>query len=89
MFSVLLHVLDGNYDIALHVISVTSRNAVSRAPVRAHALPEGQVERIVVVLAKAKASIVVLNAHVVLQRNLVEIRYNCCVIYEYSCCSHN
>ena len=51
-----------------------------RAHVRAHVPRKGQVDLIVVALARAKVFNVVLDARVVRQLNLAEIRYVCCVI---------
>ena len=50
------------------------------AHVRVHVLRKGQVELIVVALARAKEFIVAPDASVVRQRNLAETRYVCCAI---------
>lgn len=56
------------------------RKVELRAHVRAHVPRKGQVDLIVVALARAKVFNVVLDARVVRQLNLAEIRYVCCVI---------
>ena len=50
------------------------------AHVRAHVPRKGQVDQIVVALARAKMFNVVPDARVVRQLNLAEIRHVCCVI---------